>query len=434
MPNEWYVQHGGKEHGPLTSVNLKKLAEDGKIAPTTSVRLGADGAWVPAGRVKGLFPAATAAAPTVKPAPAAAVLKTAPLAAPPIAPPPAPLKADPLARAPLPKAAPLTAKPKAKSTDDGGSMTPKILGAVALILGILALATCWLPVLGGVLGWIGVVVGSLGALLGIVALVAAAMGKGSGLAVSIAGSSSSLVGLLLWVVLGVHFGFFKGPEPPKPPPVIAQAPVIPPPKEPEPEPPKEPEPPPEPQWFDASQPIEQGDIRARVVSVGIEKVRVEDMDLSTLKAAKPKPLLVVRVSVENIAANKIIEFTGWQGGADLVGGGVGELLGNSELGKAVQSATAKAVLKDNFGNPYKHMPAVQIMGAGLKIEAVQSIRPNETGKAEMVYSPLPLETIEYLRLELSPQAYGGSEPLRFQIPRSMIAGMATPQPPTTGSP
>ncbi len=431
MANEWYVQHGGKQHGPLTAVNLKKLADDGKIAPTTPVRLGADGAWVPAARVKGLFPATAAAQPAAKPVASGAKAasppapKTSAPAAPPVAPPPAPLKADPLARTALPKAAPLKATPRGKAEPDkSASMTPKILGAVALILGILALATCWLPLLGGVIGWIGIVVGGLGGLLGIVALVAAALGGGSGLALSIAGTSSSLVGLVLAVVLGIQFGLFFS-APPKAPPIIVQAPppVV---EEKEPEPPKEepkPEPPPEPQWFDASQPIEQSPIRAKVASVGIEKVRLESMDLSTLKAAKPAPLLVVRVTIENIAENKIVEFTGWTGGADLVGQGVTELLGSTELGKAVQTATAKAVLKDNFGNPYKHVPMAQIMGGGLKLEPVQSIRPGESGKAEMVFSPLPLESIEYLRLELAPQAYGGEEPLRFQIPRSMITGM-----------
>ena len=54
MANEWYVQHGGKQVGPLTSSTLKKLAAEGKIAPTTTVRLGPEGNWVPASRVQSL--------------------------------------------------------------------------------------------------------------------------------------------------------------------------------------------------------------------------------------------------------------------------------------------------------------------------------------------------------------------------------------------
>ena len=45
MASEWYVQHGGKEYGPMSPAHLKKLAAEGKITPATSVRLGATGTW-----------------------------------------------------------------------------------------------------------------------------------------------------------------------------------------------------------------------------------------------------------------------------------------------------------------------------------------------------------------------------------------------------
>jgi hypothetical protein len=433
MAHEWFVMHGGKPHGPFSSANLKKLADDGKITPTTSVRRGNDSAWVPASRVQGLFSAAASppnpAKPAAQTATQATVTQAAPAprgpqppAAPPVAP-PAPPKADPLVRAslagaPLPKATPVA---KAVKPSSGGAMAGKVLGGVALIVGILALATCWLAILGGLMGWTGLVTGSLGLLLGIFALVVAAMAKGSGLGLSIAGTSTSLVALVLSIVLGIQFGLFSGAKPPV---IIARAPppvTTPPPKE-EP-PPKEPEPEPEPQWFDASEAIEQGSIRAKIESVGIEQVRIESMDLSTLKAAKPKPMLMVRVSVENIAQDKVVEFAGWLGGAELVGQGVNQLLGSGELGKALQSATAGAVLKDNLGYPYKLIPQIQLMGGGLKLDGgVVPLRPGESSKAELVF-PVPDSKIEYLRLELSPNAYGGSEPLRFQIPKAMVKGL-----------
>ncbi|HEX3725318.1 MAG TPA: DUF4339 domain-containing protein, partial [Pirellulales bacterium] len=123
MANEWYVQHGGKQYGPLTGANLKKLAAEGKITPTTSVRLGGEGAWVQASRVQGLF--AATAAPTNNSAPGKKTptpgvqQKSASPSAPPLQPPAPPPRAKPLGmpvarRAPLPKAVPT----------DTGSLAP----------------------------------------------------------------------------------------------------------------------------------------------------------------------------------------------------------------------------------------------------------------------------------------------------------------------
>ncbi len=426
MASQWFVLHGGKQHGPLTSATLKRLADEGKITPATSVRAGTEGAWGPASRVQGLFPPA-AAAPSATPQ-AAASRPVAPPVTPPPAPPRAdplarPPMADPLARGPLVRAAVPRATPTAKAKADAGSMPAKILGAVALILGILALATSWLPVAGGLMGWIGIAVGSLGLLLGISALVVSALAAGSGLALSIAGTSTSVVGLVLTVVLGVLFGMFDGAPAPKPVAVIAK--VLPPAAPPKQEmpPPKEPEPEPEPQWTDAGEPIEQGNVRARIVSTAIEKVRLESMDLSTLKAAKPQPKLVVKLSIENIARDKIVDVPGWTGvGGDLVSQEVKNLLGNTDIGKAVQQSSATAVLKDNFGNNYAQTSQMSIVGAGLKAGATPGVRPGQTAQSELVFD-VPLDTVEYLRLELSPAGFSGSEPLRFQIPKANITGL-----------
>ena len=71
MASEWYVQHGGKQYGPMTAANLKKLAAERKISPATQVRQGAEGQWVAASRVQGLFAApATQSATPMPPQPA----------------------------------------------------------------------------------------------------------------------------------------------------------------------------------------------------------------------------------------------------------------------------------------------------------------------------------------------------------------------------
>ncbi len=192
MAHEWYIQHGGKQYGPVSSAQLKKLATEHKIAPNTTVRLGTSGNWVPASRVQGLFPAKPPATPPPPPAPD------------PLAMPPAPPMASPLARVPLGS---VSAVSKAVPADDV-SIVPKIVGAVGLILGILALTTFWLPLLRTPLGWTGIGVGGLGLLLGITGLVLAAMKKGVGLYVNVAAASTSLVGLVLTAVLAVMSGMF----------------------------------------------------------------------------------------------------------------------------------------------------------------------------------------------------------------------------------
>lgn len=57
MSNEqdWFVQRNGKIYGPLTSRQLKQLAEAQKIDPDTLVRRGTTGAFLAARQVKSLF-------------------------------------------------------------------------------------------------------------------------------------------------------------------------------------------------------------------------------------------------------------------------------------------------------------------------------------------------------------------------------------------
>ena len=58
MAAQWYCKISGKAIGPLSSRQLKMLADDGRLQPDNPVRQGNQGKWVPAQRVKGLFPPA----------------------------------------------------------------------------------------------------------------------------------------------------------------------------------------------------------------------------------------------------------------------------------------------------------------------------------------------------------------------------------------
>jgi hypothetical protein len=57
LSQAWYIQHNGRAVGPVTAAKLKQLASAAKIGPETKLRLGDDGEWLDAERVKGLFPA-----------------------------------------------------------------------------------------------------------------------------------------------------------------------------------------------------------------------------------------------------------------------------------------------------------------------------------------------------------------------------------------
>ena len=74
MASEWFCRIGGEELGPLSAQQVKTMAAQGRLHPGDSIRRGADGQWMPASRVKGLFPAdqpgAEAAAPAAAETPA----------------------------------------------------------------------------------------------------------------------------------------------------------------------------------------------------------------------------------------------------------------------------------------------------------------------------------------------------------------------------
>ena len=52
---EWYWRNQGGIYGPFTEEELIQLAQDGEIGRRCEVRLGEDGRWYPATKVKGLF-------------------------------------------------------------------------------------------------------------------------------------------------------------------------------------------------------------------------------------------------------------------------------------------------------------------------------------------------------------------------------------------
>jgi hypothetical protein len=57
MSADWFCKIGEKKFGPLSGQQLKTIVAKGQLRPEHFVRRGSEGPWVPAGRIKGLFPA-----------------------------------------------------------------------------------------------------------------------------------------------------------------------------------------------------------------------------------------------------------------------------------------------------------------------------------------------------------------------------------------
>ena len=67
MAGDWHYSVSGQRHGPISSSELKRLADNGQLSPTDLIWKEGLTNWMPASSVKGLF-TATAAPPPLPPA------------------------------------------------------------------------------------------------------------------------------------------------------------------------------------------------------------------------------------------------------------------------------------------------------------------------------------------------------------------------------
>jgi hypothetical protein len=79
-----------------------------------------------------------------------------------------------------------------------------------------------------------------------------------------------------------------------------------------------------------------------------------------------------------------------------------------------------ATLEDNFGNTYKRINFGFSSNPVGAVERSESIYPNKSVSDVLVFE-MPIDTIEYLRLELPAKNFGGTGMLRLEIPKQMIA-------------
>lgn len=403
MAAEWFWKISGKELGPLSSLQLKAMAEKGRLKPEHPVRQGAEGAWVPAGRVKGLFaqevsPAAVSDStdvPVAKPLEKAAAKPGAKAR-------PAPRRAVKPADLPVAQAAPqppaASAVPRARATAaPPAASKPASTGAPAANpLGIVTEAGTPAARLTGRGGarttsprrkqkqkLITV------ALLGVLVV---------GLAVA---------GIVLIVVTNRSEESSKKPGEQAADAVKGDG------KDELPEEPGEREPKPSDkparsEWYDASKKsITRGDVTVKILSARVAVPRLVRPTGTPTRPKDKKAYLHVTIELRNANRTKKLEYKSW-----------------STLGRSVS-------LTDNHGNPYfmKSYRGAVLEG---QLES-ESIYPTEAIQDLLLFQA-PVENAKYLRLELPARAFGKGEPLRFEIPKEMIltADEEPPQDPADG--
>jgi len=77
MASQWFYQVMGEEVGPISSAELRNLAQRGAVKQDTPVRNRPDQIWVPAERVQGLFAVSNLAPPPPSPVNPAPIPQTA---------------------------------------------------------------------------------------------------------------------------------------------------------------------------------------------------------------------------------------------------------------------------------------------------------------------------------------------------------------------
>jgi hypothetical protein len=80
--------------------------------------------------------------------------------------------------------------------------------------------------------------------------------------------------------------------------------------------------------------------------------------------------------------------------------------------------SSAAELRDNFGNKYKSVDPLSLVPKGGVYES-ETLYPKKPVRDILVFE-VPLDTIEYLQLQLPADNVGMSGSLRFRIPKSMI--------------
>jgi hypothetical protein len=280
------------------------------------------------------------------------------------------------------------------------------LGVVSLILGVVAFLLCWIPFI----GVLSIPLSGLGVLLAGIGLLVALFRRGSGIGWPIGGGVVSGLALIIGIaqvaaIGGVAEGIRQSAERAtrthqevvtagpsgntsqvesdrtsgneK---ITGQKRSV------------------SPQWALAANPVRQGDIEMRVTQVLKGKVPLRT-GFDDRETTSQDDLLAIHIEMKNLSQSKKVEYSSWQG-------------------RDMAFSRDYATLRDNFGNGYKRI------AFGLSTEIVgqtqyDSIYPGKN-LADVLVFELPVDTAEYLNLELPAKNFGGEGMLRLRIPANMI--------------
>jgi hypothetical protein len=153
------------------------------------------------------------------------------------------------------------------------------------------------------------------------------------------------------------------------------------------------------EWADATKgAVQQDNFQVKIAQVSVGKVPIRDFNSNTISK---NDLLMVKMELLNKNPTKKVEYHSWMNERDFT------------------VSRNYAALKDNFANNYDMVS----FGLGTypdgAVRGSASIYPDKPVTDILVFE-IPLESIEYLRLELPAKNFGGTGMLRFQIPKSMI--------------
>ena len=280
------------------------------------------------------------------------------------------------------------------------------LGIAALVMGILACLTCWIPVI----GLLTIPLSLIGLLLALIGLIMAAVSKKTGFVFPISGGLVCVIAIAIAVL--TTGGFTKAvtdatanaqktnqsvvpnekveisPTSQPAPSTSAASEMS---KSTPPEPPAE-------QWTSAANAVKQGDVQIRITEVRVGKIALKDMFGDASESTEPH--LAITVEVSNLSAAKKLDYRTWRG---------------SDFGFGEEYAT----LTDDNENTYKRVGFGSSSTPVGGIQIIESIYPGKTITDVLVYE-MPVDAAKWLRLKLPAQNFKGDGMLRFEIPASMI--------------
>lgn len=248
------------------------------------------------------------------------------------------------------------------------------LGIVSLVLGFLAFLVCWIPFV----GILSIPLSALGLLLALIALVLALLRRGSGIGFPIGGAAVCALAL---AIATAQVAVIAAPSLGRARELAERAEAASDPTA----------------WLPANQPARLGEVQIRIVSASVGRIRMKGTLSDGFESNDEYLKLVVEVT--NQSRSRKRDFATW-------------------MGRDFSISQDYAVVRDNHGNVYKRMD----FGFSTRPEGQidrESLYPGKSIQDVLVFEPL-IRDIEYVRLELPAENFGGEGMIRFEIPANMI--------------